>query len=119
LFAHKLLLRTINPDIAGRLRHYFVRVGHYLAPDPSEVSSLLLAWIDDVSQWVQFGRVSGDNIDETAKYHHIRFEGIHPFGDGNGRIGRMLMNWFLVKGGRPLLIIHEGEEQFSYYKWFN
>lgn len=118
LCAHMLLMENRNKSVAGRLRHYHVRVGNYLAPDPADVHSLLTDWVDEVMQWVQFGRVSGDNIDETAKYHHIKFESIHPFGDGNGRIGRMLMNWFLLKGGRPLMVIHEGEEQYLYYNWF-
>ena len=54
------------------------------------------------------------------KHHHIEYEKIHPFVDGNGRTVRMFMNWQRVKQlKRPLLIIHTGKEQFEYYKWFN
>jgi len=49
---------------------------------------------------------------------HINFEKIHPFIDGNGRIGRMLLNWQRVKLGLPVLVIKESEKQ-EYYKWFN
>ena len=52
------------------------------------------------------------------KEHHIEFEKIHPFVDGNGRTGRMLMNWERLRVGLPLLIIHEGQEQQKYYQWF-
>ena len=52
------------------------------------------------------------------KRWHIQFEHIHPFEDGNGRVGRILMNFQLVKKGLPILVIHEGKEQREYYKWF-
>ena len=50
---------------------------------------------------------------------HVKYEKIHPFADGNGRTGRMFMNWTRLKrNNEPLLIIHEGEEQREYYGWF-
>lgn len=49
---------------------------------------------------------------------HIEYERIHPFVDGNGRTGRMFMNWWRLKNGLPILVIHEGKEQMEYYKWF-
>jgi len=55
---------------------------------------------------------------EHWKEHHIEYEKIHPFVDGNGRTGRMFMNWERLKGGLPLLIIHAGSEQQQYYEWF-
>jgi Fic family protein len=51
------------------------------------------------------------------KSHHVTFEKIHPFIDGNGRIGRMLMNWERLKAKLPILVIKE-EERGDYYKWF-
>lgn len=53
-----------------------------------------------------------------CKKFHVEYEHIHPFVDGNGRTGRMFMNWQRLKAGLPLLIIHRGEEQMEYYKWF-
>ena len=52
------------------------------------------------------------------KRWHIQFEHIHPFEDGNGRTGRILMNLQLRKRGLPIMVIHEGKEQSEYYKWF-
>lgn len=48
---------------------------------------------------------------------HIAFEHAHPFVDGNGRIGRIILNWQRVKAGLPILIIHEAQK-WAYYDWF-
>jgi Fic family protein len=45
----------------------------------------------------------------------ILFEKIHPFGDGNGRVGRLLMNVILWDAGYPILII-EYRKRASYYR---
>lgn len=49
---------------------------------------------------------------------HVLYERIHPFADGNGRTGRMFMNWTRVKRcGLPILVVLAAERQ-EYYKWF-
>ena len=55
---------------------------------------------------------------KTIKELHVDFEKAHPFIDGNGRIGRMLINWQRVKVGLPILVIKESEKA-EYYKWFH
>lgn len=55
--------------------------------------------------------------DADPKQAHIEFEKIHPFVDGNGRTGRMLMWWMEIKQGKePTLIKYE--DRFDYYAWF-
>lgn len=51
----------------------------------------------------------------AAAYFHAKFENIHPFADGNGRTGRLAMNYFLILHNHPPIIIHE-EDRREYYQ---
>jgi Fic family protein len=105
---HKEIFQETKPDIAGKFRNYPVRVGLYLAPDWQNIQTL-------ISQLVTFSNQSNLNSVELAARVHYVFEKIHPFGDGNGRIGRLLMNYVLWKNGYPMLVI-EYTKRKSYYK---
>ena len=105
---HEGIFRETKPDIAGRFRNYMVRVGSYVAPDWRMMEKL-------VGQLVEFVNESSLNSVEVAARAHYMFEKIHPFGDGNGRVGRLLMNFVLWKNGYPMLVI-EYKKRASYYR---
>jgi len=57
---------------------------------------------------------SGTDLLKAAAYLHVRFEFIHPFADGNGRVGRTMLNYFLMTHGHPPIVIHD-EDKAAYY----
>jgi len=89
---HKEIFRETKPDIAGISRNYQVKVGPYMAPDWHKVKDLTAQLIDFINQ-------SDLNSVELAARAHYILEKIHPFGDGNGRIGRVIVNYTLVREG--------------------
>lgn len=106
---HTDIFGETKPDIAGKYRDYLVRVGSYLAPDWQEVNKMM----DELVQFIQ--RSKKMNPVELSARAHYQFEKVHPFGDGNGRIGRLLMNHILWHSGYPMLII-EYKKRKSYYR---
>ncbi|MGN1156151.1 MAG: Fic family protein [Agathobacter sp.] len=76
-----------------------------LAEDVSEEMEELLEELNDVSDMPAL---------TVAAYFHAKFENIHPFSDGNGRTGRLLMNYLLVLMNHPPIVIHE-EDRKAYY----
>jgi len=105
---HKDIFGETKPDISGKYRDYLVRVGDYVAPDWQDVKELM-------NKLVLFINQSKINPVELAARSHYRFEMVHPFGDGNGRIGRLLMNHILWHDKYPMLII-EYKKRRSYYR---
>lgn len=105
---HKEIFGGTKSDIAGKFRNYLVRVGNYIAPDWQDVPKLM-------GQFMKFVNDSNLNVVELSARAHYRFEKIHPFGDGNGRIGRLIMNYILWRNGYPMIII-EYENRKSYYR---
>jgi Fic family protein len=56
----------------------------------------------------------GADLLQAGAYLHACFEFIHPFADGNGRVGRTLLNYFLMTNGHPPIVIHD-EDKAAYY----
>ena len=106
---HKEMFGETKSDLAGQYRDYLVRVGPYLAPDWQEIEKMMFELIEFISKNKVFNSV------ELSARAHYKFEKIHPFGDGNGRIGRLLMNHILWHAKYPMIII-EYKKRKSYYK---
>ena len=93
LFLHKMLISNIRDDIAGRYRNEdeWVNVANHIAPNPKEVLGLLKEML------VQYQTGDTENIVRRIAKLHLTFEHIHPFVDGNGRIGRVINNYVLIR----------------------
>jgi Fic family protein len=113
ILLHKMLMGNINDAIAGRFRKKgeYVRVGTHIAPAPEHVERMIESIISDYS-----ADHSAYFTDKIARFH-LDFETIHPFCDGNGRIGRVIINYQLMRFGFPNIIIRDKEKQ-TYYEAF-
>ncbi|MDR0954807.1 MAG: Fic family protein [Rikenellaceae bacterium] len=114
LSLHKSLLANIDESIAGRFRRgkEWVRVGNHLGANPLFVDNLMQELVAGYNN--EKDRYFLDNI----AYFHAEFETIHPFCDGNGRMGRVLINWQLMNLGLPPIIIHNKSKHTEYYPLF-
>ena len=95
LSLHKMLISNIRDDVAGRFRkdNEFVRVANHIAPNPKEIEERLTKMLSE------YNSTSHENIIKRIARLHLTFEYIHPFVDGNGRIGRVLNNYLLIREG--------------------
>ncbi len=114
LLLHQMLVGGIDDNIAGRFRKSgeYVRVGDYVAPGPEQVEKMIDGIITEYTS-----NLSLYFLDKIAKFH-LDFENIHPFIDGNGRIGRVLICFQLLRLGFPVVIIRDREKK-EYYKTFS
>ena len=110
LLLHQMLIGGIDDAIAGRFRKQgeYVRVGTHIAPAPEHVErmidDILIKYSSDLDTYF---------LDKIARFH-LDFETIHPFCDGNGRMGRVLINFQLLQLGLPNLTIRNSEKARYY-----
>ncbi|HEY9621553.1 MAG TPA: Fic family protein [Crinalium sp.] len=106
---HSLILRKINPEEAGRYRNLDVQAAGtgYIYP-PHYLLSELMA---DFVGWLNSADAQALHPVLYAAEAHHRFVTIHPFRDGNGRTGRLLMNLLLLRTGYPIAIISNENRQ--------
>lgn len=102
LFLHKLFFQQIDSENAGRYRQKNVIITgtDYLPPDYQKVPELMEKHIENLNM-----NVEDKHILEWASELHAEFEAIHPFTDGNGRIGRLLLSILSMKNGYCPVII--------------
>lgn len=108
----KKLNEIINRDIKDTEGHrtvqVFIQGSEHIPPEPEKIPNLMLYHIYNYNHDEQ------DIFSKIAKYH-IEFEKIHPFEDENGRTGRLLINYELLKNDLPPVIIAK-EDRVKYYE---
>jgi cell filamentation protein len=111
---HKTAFKELY-DWAGKWRNVNVTVGLLTPPEPAQIIHLMYQFIDNLNYKISVSKTQ-DEIIETLIYAHYEFVKIHPFNNGNGRTGRLLMNLVTMKFGyKPLeLYKREGESRKTY-----
>lgn len=113
---HKLVVQdTLKPELKDQIGKYrtlqvYIRGTHWLPPKPKDVPkemAALLAWYSKNKKKLHPLVLSA--------YFHSAFETIHPFADGNGRVGRLLMNLILNRHKYPMINIPH-EKRYAYYQ---
>ena len=108
---HWKLFHITKADIAGKIRKYQVTISgsKFMPPSPVEVYPMLM----DFFRWYNKNKNKLHPV-ELAAIAHLKFVTIHPFGDGNGRISRLIMNFILNRKKYPMFDIpYKGRN--SYY----
>ncbi|MEK7565613.1 MAG: Fic family protein [Patescibacteria group bacterium] len=113
LTLHQMFMGNIDDSIAGKFRqkNEYVRIGNYIATPPEHIESRIHSLLNEYSS---------DSISyflEKMVKFHFEFELIHPFVDGNGRIGRTILNFQLAQCNLPPITIRN-KEKSSYHLGF-
>ncbi len=121
LHTHYLLMKRVRPDIAGKLRDCDVFIGGHRKVFISE--QLLKDSVNHTCESIFTSTESKtatffDGKEKYIKDCHIQFEHIHPFEDGNGRVGRIIYNAHRLKLNFPIHVIMEKDKK-EYYRWFS
>jgi len=115
LYLHYLVvMNTLREDLisqAGKYRKVQVFIGRSIPPKASEVPNKMASLL----RWYSVNKKKLHPL-ILASYFHTEFEKIHPFVDGNGRTGRLLMNFILNKNNYPMINIPK-ERRFEYYEF--
>lgn len=109
----KKLNETINRDIKDtegyRTVPVFIRGSEHIPPEPEKIPNLMMYYIYNYNHDKQ------DIFEKIAKYH-IQFEEIHPFEDGNGRTGRLILNYELLKNDLTPVVISK-DDRVKYFEF--
>ena len=94
----------------GEYKHHdYVTGREEVGAAPEDVADEMAELLEELRD------VAPEKVLIAAAYFHAKFENIHPFADGNGRTGRLAMNYLLVLNGHPPIVIHE-EDRKGYYE---
>lgn len=108
---HSILMKDINDEFAGKVRDFNVSISGTVFKPPSSES--LSYELKNFFRWYEKTKHKLHPFESSA-LTHLRFVTIHPFGDGNGRISRLLMNFVLKKKDFPMLDVPYADRE-DYY----
>ena len=115
------IIKEIHADLTDRLQYdkgqfkkneNLIIGAEFQTATPGETPFLIQQLVDNLEYRLENATTEEEKL-ESVLDTHIQFERIHPFSDGNGRTGRMLMNYSLLQEGFPPLII-EKETKATY-----
>jgi Fic family protein len=96
-------------SVSGEYRNYNVMIRGHRPTSYEKVPYKMVQLTDRI------GTVEDEHPIEAVAFFHLRLEKIHPFGDGNGRVGRLLVNTMLAQAGYPEVIFDVDKKQ-EYYE---
>lgn len=109
----KTINETINQDIKEtkgyRKIPVMIKGSDHIPPLPTEVNNLMMYFVYNYNNDIN------ENIFYKIANYHLEFESIHPFEDGNGRTGRLLINFEFLKNNLPPIVIPK-EERTKYFE---
>jgi Fic family protein len=98
-----------NEERPGQFKKHDYVTGVY------EVGSAAEGVEKDMEELIaEVNEYNGPDFLKAAAYLHARFEDIHPFADGNGRVGRTLVNYYLMIHNHPPLIVYDEDKRLYY-----
>lgn len=106
---NKLINENIKDSDGYRKVQVFIRGSEHIPPTPEQIPNLMNYYIYNYTHDEQ------DIFNKIARYH-IEFEKIHPFEDGNGRTGRLLLNYELLKNNIAPIVITK-EDRVKYFEF--
>lgn len=110
---HLVVINTLREELSkysGKYRRVQVFIGGSIPPSAAEVPNLMASLL----RWYSINKNKLHPL-VLATYFHTEFERIHPFVDGNGRVGRLIMNFILHKNNLPMINIPK-KKRFLYYE---